>query len=222
MGFTYTKYKKEHEFYHSFLWEKVSYRAFFQRIVKQKRPMERAIQKINWRQSKFEVNDTWRVCTKCLQFQTWECFSKDVKHTRWHSGVCRTCNAERKKQYRQTEAWRIRTKNYKIIYRSDPKNKAHEKQVYRERQQKNRERLSAYMRDITQKNKEKINSRRRQLTAAKFRPWAKVIFWKVHWVVKEYKKWKGCLTQLENWMRIWIWRYRLKSVKKRFNFSTFK
>ena len=152
----------------------------------------------------------WKVCSKCKVFKTWEYYAKD-KHTNfWYTSNCKECRNLLKKEYRQTNEAKIKEKNYRIVKRLEKGYKEKEKLRYREWQIKNGERLSLYNKEYVAKRKEHKKQVRKEYLQKVYKKWALVFFWKLKWKILDIQKWKWCLVSLENDMRIWVAKDRLK------------
>ena len=163
-----------------------------------------------WRSTKTEIKENWRVCSKCLIFKTWEFFHIDKQNKYWYTPCCKECRNKQKAIYRQTLQWKIMTKNYRIIKRVSPKFREKEKQQYKERASKNRDKRRKAEIKYLNKNRKLVSERRKDLNDFYFSKWKKVYFWKLVWKIKAIKNRKWCFVEFENWMKIRIWKYRLK------------
>lgn len=92
------------DFYHSYDKEKVSYSVYFARVKQQWMSKEEAIKikQLKWKHMiKTLIDLDWRVCTHCMQYKTWDKFSKTKSTTTWRTPNCLECRQKLKKIYRE-------------------------------------------------------------------------------------------------------------------------
>lgn len=91
------------DFYHNYTKEKVSYSVYFARIKQQWLSKEDAI-KIQQLKGKHMIKTLidldWRVCTVCMEYKTWDKFSKTKTTSTSRTPNCLECRDKLKKKYR--------------------------------------------------------------------------------------------------------------------------
>lgn len=207
------KYKTEYEFYNSYQWEKCSYYCYRQRFISWV-PLEKAIKKESIKR-RFLVNEIWRACTKCLEFKEWDKFAIDKWWINWHTPQCLICRWKTREKWRQSYIWKIKTKNLRIIRRSDPNYRKYESERYKERREKNKESLYKRQSEWHQKNKIRLAELRKKRELSRFLKWEKVIYnWNICQVMKDWEKWNRWVLIDVKWIRILVAKDKLKPFKQ--------
>lgn len=155
------------------------------------------------------------ICSKCKIEKELTEFSKDKHNKTWYTTNCKECRNEYKRKYRATYEWAVKTKNYRILHRLNPEVKQREYEIHKKWVKEHN--LTEYRRNYYRKKREHILELRRERENNYFRVWKKVYYnslvWKIRNVV--FKKW--CLVEFQNWMRLWLGKYKLKPFKKTFS-----
>lgn len=208
------KYPEEYEIWLNAEIKSLKWITVYQRLEKWW-DIQEAIKIKDWRISKYMINEKWRECSKCWFFKEWDLFPNDYKSKSRIKKVsqCKECRNKKKAEYRQTIQGKIKCKNYRVIKRADPLYRRKEAERYKIRAKNNKETRDKSHKVYQIKNKEKILARRREREKEYFSVWKKVYFWKLVWKIKEVIKRKWCLVALENWMVMWIAKWRLKPYR---------